>query len=239
MKRTFGLAALLVGALALTTSSSVQAQHHWGPGHSKRGKNHMSFSFGMHQGRLGAQVTSMTPSLRKHFGAPADSGLLVGKVQGLSAAAKAGLAVGDVIIKVDGKKVVQPWDVMTALASKKQGDKVVIEIVRSKRIMTLQATMKSHGWGMPNVHMYTKQFSKTFGKNFGKTFGKTWGKNLNKHLGKDFDLLMKGLQNGRFDINALRNWAANGKGDLAKKLRETMKRVFELEKALKKLQKTK
>jgi len=38
-----------------------------------------------------------------------------------SAAAKAGLKVGDVVVEVNGRKVDQPWDVMTSLSGTKKG----------------------------------------------------------------------------------------------------------------------
>ncbi len=238
MKRTIAVAALLAGALALTASSAVEAQTHRHGPHGKRG-NSMSFSFGMHQGRLGAQVTSMTPALRKHFGAPSRSGLLVGKVQPNSAAAKAGLKVGDVIVKVDGRNVDQPWDVMTALSAKKKGDKVTIDIVRNKRMRSLQATMLDNGWGMPNIATFGKGFG-NFGHTFGRNLGKNWSKQAQKFLGKDFDIIIKGLNNGNLNLGTLRRWSKQpSKNDLARKLKDTMKRVLELEKALKKMQKTK
>src|SRR5262245_11742432 len=55
-------------------------------------------------GRLGAQIADMTEDLRKYFGAPADSGVLVTHVDADQPAAKAGLKVGDVIIEAAGQK---------------------------------------------------------------------------------------------------------------------------------------
>lgn len=236
MKRTIALAAALAGAIALTVSSSAYAQN--SRGKTNFGPHNFSFSFGMHQGRLGAQVTSMSPDLRRHFGAPAQWGLLVNKVMPNTPAASAGIQTGDIITKVDGKSVAQPWDVMKALANKKKGDKVAIEIVRNRKLMTKVATLKDNGFGLPNMPNMAG-FSKAFG-NFSKHFNQAWGNGQWKQfLGKDFDVIIKGLNNGHIDLNKLRNLGQNlGKPNsaLQKKLKETMKRVLELEKAMKSMQ---
>src|SRR5262245_19487116 len=50
-------------------------------------------------GRLGVMVMELTPELRAYFGAPRDSGLLIAQVVPDSAAARAGVRVGDVITR--------------------------------------------------------------------------------------------------------------------------------------------
>lgn len=232
MKRALMVAAVAAAALALTPTIA-SAQSHWQHGKPNRGQS-WSFSFGMHQGRLGAQVTSMTEQLRSHFGAPIDAGLLVGKIVPRSSADLAGMQVGDVIIAIDGKKVEQPWDVMSALAHKKKGDKVDIEIVRNKQVMRLKATMKDSGFGN-HLGGLMRQFGNNLGPNVGKQFGNAFG--------KDFDVIINGLGSlsgiDPKDFDVFKNWSTTSNADLGKKLKETMKRVLELEKALKQLQKVK
>jgi len=193
----------------------------------------------MHQGRLGAQVTTMTPDLRRHFGAPAQWGLLVAKVLPNTPADKAGLQPGDIITKVDGKSVAQTWDVIQALFGKKKGDRVAIEIVRNRKLKTLQATLTDNGFSIPNITGFSKAFN-VFGKQLGNTWGGTKWKQF---VGKDFDIIIKGLNNGHIDLNKLRNLGKSihknfnsPNSTLQKKLKETMKRVLELQKAVKKLQ---
>jgi len=95
----------------------------------------------MSGGRLGAQISSMTEELRRYFGAPGDQGVLVGQVDPNSPAAKAGLAVGDVIIDVDGQKVDDPSDLVGALTGKSAGTKVALTVVREKKRQTLTALL--------------------------------------------------------------------------------------------------
>ena len=45
-------------------------------------------------GYLGVELVDLTPELREHFGAPRDVGVMVGRVEPGSPAARAGLEVG-------------------------------------------------------------------------------------------------------------------------------------------------
>lgn len=89
--------------------------------------------------RLGVMVIGLTPELRTHYGATPDRGVLVGKVEPGSAAAKAGIQVGDVITEVKGAAIGAATDVIAALSSAQQGDSVTVSVLRDKRPLTLTA----------------------------------------------------------------------------------------------------
>ena len=91
--------------------------------------------------RLGVMVMSMTPELRTYFGAPNGRGLLVAKVEPDSAAAKAGVKVGDVLVGVKGNAVDEARDVIAALADSKQGESVRVELVRDKKPVAFDVTI--------------------------------------------------------------------------------------------------
>jgi C-terminal processing protease CtpA/Prc len=91
--------------------------------------------------RLGVMVMSLTPELRTYFGASAGQGVLVAKVEPNSAAAKAGIKVGDVIVEVKGVRVDDASDVISALADTKQGDKAHVEVIRDKKRVGLDAVV--------------------------------------------------------------------------------------------------
>lgn len=91
--------------------------------------------------RLGVMVMSLTPELRAYFGAPADKGVLVAKVEPNSAAAKAGIKVGDVIVGVNRVNVGDASDVISALADTKQGDVAHVDVIRDKKQVGLDAAM--------------------------------------------------------------------------------------------------
>jgi membrane-associated protease RseP (regulator of RpoE activity) len=90
---------------------------------------------------LGISLLDLTAELRAHFGAPKGSGVLVSEVSPDTPAARCGIAVGDVITRVDGDPVESFWDVSRALRGKKKGDKVEIEIVRDRAVKKLTATV--------------------------------------------------------------------------------------------------
>lgn len=80
--------------------------------------------------RLGVQVQPMTEELREHMGAPRDRGILVARVAPGSAAEKAGLRVGDVVLSSDGEPVREPHDLVFAVASAPAGSQLVLELLR-------------------------------------------------------------------------------------------------------------
>ena len=86
---------------------------------------------------LGILVEGMTPELRAYFGVPSDRGLLVARVEPNSAAARAGLQVGDVLMSVQGQRVNQASDVLATLAQQRRGDIIRLDVMRSGRRLTL------------------------------------------------------------------------------------------------------
>lgn len=88
-------------------------------------------------GYIGVRLVEMTPELRAHFGAPRDAGVLVGQVEPDSAAAKAGVAVGDIITAADGDRVEATWDLSRAIRRKKTGETVKLDVSRDHAIRHL------------------------------------------------------------------------------------------------------
>lgn len=97
------------------------------------------FPFPTSRGRLGVSVQSMTSELAEYFGAK-NGGALVSSVTRESAAAKAGIKAGDVIVSVNGKSVSDADDLTRELEDI-SGDLTII-VLRDKKEMTLQATIE-------------------------------------------------------------------------------------------------
>ena len=132
-------ALLLSAGLAAAPASAVA-----GPSHdhgSSDAQTFERFTWWTNKGRLGLQVMSLTPELRKHLGAAEDRGVLVARVEDGAPAATAGVAVGDVIIAVHGQKVDSAADVMSALAGLGKGQDVAVDVVRDGKPMTLHAKL--------------------------------------------------------------------------------------------------
>jgi len=99
-----------------------------------------NFAWVDHGARLGISADELTPQLAEYFGVKQGKGILVREVVVGSAAEKAGLKAGDVIVAVDGKEVPSVSKLRRALASEKEqkeNRKVALTIVRDKREQTL------------------------------------------------------------------------------------------------------
>jgi serine protease Do len=81
-------------------------------------------SFKFVRGWLGLKAIELPPSLREHFGAPADAGVLVSAVTEPSPAFDAGIRVGDVIYQADAKPVTSV-QALASLASEAGIDNVM------------------------------------------------------------------------------------------------------------------
>lgn len=87
-------------------------------------------------GRLGITVDSLSEQLGDYFGTK--EGVLVTSVADESAAAKAGLKAGDVIVSVNGATVDSPSDLSRRVQRLDDGEEFTLEIVRDKKRQTLK-----------------------------------------------------------------------------------------------------
>ncbi len=69
-----------------------------------------------------------------------ETGVLIARVQRDSPAAKAGLRRGDILLKVNDTEVIEPQDIVDALAKLKSGDTVKLVVRRGDSETTLNAT---------------------------------------------------------------------------------------------------
>ena len=94
---------------------------------------------GRSRGRLGVTVQSLTPDLEEYFGAK-NGGALVSSVTKESAAAKAGIKAGDVIVSINGRSVDDSDDLIQELED--VNGEVTVVVLRDKKEMTLKATLE-------------------------------------------------------------------------------------------------
>jgi serine protease Do len=94
--------------------------------------------------RLGISADELTSQLAQYFGVKQGKGILVREVVVGSAAEKAGLKAGDVIVAVDGKEVSAVRELRRALdenADQKEKRKLTLTIVRDKHEQTVSVEL--------------------------------------------------------------------------------------------------
>jgi serine protease Do/serine protease DegQ len=95
------------------------------------------------RGQLGVSTISLSPEFRKSLGlADNTQGALVTQVAEGSAAARAGIAVSDVITSVRGQAIRTNAELRNAIGLLKVGDSVAIGLLREGRPMTLTAVLR-------------------------------------------------------------------------------------------------
>ncbi len=120
-----GAAITIPAALAWEIASTL-AQH----GHVRRG------FIGVR-----SQPAPITPAQQKALGREQASGLLLVGVEDHSPAEKGGLLVGDIIVALGGKPVVDPDELLAALVGDVVGKPTAFEILRGGQPITLSVTV--------------------------------------------------------------------------------------------------
>jgi serine protease Do len=95
----------------------------------------------VNRGRIGVAIGPVSKDLAESFNLPKATGALVASVEKDSAADKAGVKQGDVILKFDGKAVNESSDLPRIVTSVKPGIKTTVEIWRGGKSMSLPITV--------------------------------------------------------------------------------------------------
>ena len=85
---------------------------------------------------IGLYLSETTKELAEFFGLKDGAGLLVNQFTDKSPAEKAGLKVGDLIFKADGKRIQSVRELSGILQNKKKGDKIKLEFLRDKKVLS-------------------------------------------------------------------------------------------------------
>jgi len=94
------------------------------------------------RGYLGVETQDLTPGLANEFKLHDASGVLVGGVSPNGPAKRAGLEVGDVITRFDGKEVRDSRQLMLAVAEAKPGRTVPVEVLRDGSARPLRVNIR-------------------------------------------------------------------------------------------------
>ena len=91
---------------------------------------------------LGAVVQGLTPQMAKSFGLPDTSGALLSNISPGSAAEKAGLKPGDIVLAVDGDKIKDSGDLVAKLHTYKPGDTVQMTVLSNGNQSQVPVTLQ-------------------------------------------------------------------------------------------------
>ncbi len=93
------------------------------------------------RGRLGIAIQGVDKDLAQSFGLPDARGALVASVEPDSAADKAGLQAGDVVLSVEGKPIGESADLPRVIGEKRPGTRIRMEVWRDGRSLDVVATL--------------------------------------------------------------------------------------------------
>ncbi len=93
-------------------------------------------------GWLGASAQAVTPDLAAALGLPEPFGALVNGISKGGPAEKAGLLRGDVIVELDGKKILEPSELPRMVAFGHIGKTVTLKIMRQGKPMEVKAVIE-------------------------------------------------------------------------------------------------
>ncbi len=89
---------------------------------------------------VSAQQTAIPPRLRRTAGLDQQSAVMVGTVESGSAADRAGLRPGDIVVGLDGQTITGADDLIRALTGEKIGRSVTLEVLRGSERLKLSLT---------------------------------------------------------------------------------------------------
>jgi len=96
---------------------------------------------------VGIGITDVTPENSKFFQMSKAVGAVVTQVQPNSPGAKAGLKVGDVVTKVDGREVTDAGQLQVEVGQQQPGTTLHLEVMREGKTLTLPVTVEELGGG--------------------------------------------------------------------------------------------
>jgi Do/DeqQ family serine protease len=93
------------------------------------------------RGLFGVGAQDLTPDLAQAFDLDRRGGAMVTKIEPRSSAARAGLAVGDVVVRVNGREVISAADLRNHIGLMRVGSRVDLDVLRDGRPLSLSAKL--------------------------------------------------------------------------------------------------
>jgi serine protease Do len=96
-------------------------------------------------GYMGMGITDVTPENAKFFESKDNLGAIVTQVESNSPAAKAGVKVGDLITRIDGREVSDAGQLQVMVGQTKPGTTIKLQVMRDGKNMELPVTLEKMG----------------------------------------------------------------------------------------------
>jgi serine protease Do len=93
---------------------------------------------GVRRGEIGVHAQTITPLMAEALGLAYDAGVILADVPPDSAAAKAGLRSGDVVLRLDGKPMENGRQFRINIYTRGSGEQVAIEVRRGEQTLTVR-----------------------------------------------------------------------------------------------------
>jgi len=106
---------------------------------------------GRERNYIGVFLEEINRDLSEYFGVNKGTGLLVTKIVQGGPAEKAGLKVGDVIIKADGKRIETRREIERIIQGKEEDEKISLEIVRNKKEEEIELRIEQENRDFPSL----------------------------------------------------------------------------------------
>jgi Do/DeqQ family serine protease len=90
------------------------------------------------RGWIGIEAHDITPGLAREINLKAAEGVIVAGVVRGGPAHRAGLKPGDIVQRIDGKKIREARDALLAISSRRPGDTLNVEVVRDGKEMKIE-----------------------------------------------------------------------------------------------------
>ncbi len=92
------------------------------------------------RGWLGIEAREINPEIVRTLDLKTTDGVIITGIARASPAHRAGLQPGDIIHAIDGKKITTGGEALVAISGHRPGDKLVLEILRAGKKMTVEVT---------------------------------------------------------------------------------------------------
>jgi len=153
---------------------------------------------------IGVYLEEVSRELAEYFGVEEGQGLLISRINENSPADKAGLKVGDVIIRADGVRIERNEELVDLIQDKKKGDKIKIEFLRERKMKSVEVEIEEEERESFHIPRDWEAYVDSWGE-----FSENWKKQYKKRL----DDYTKSLKNQK------QNWE-NYYKKLTKELKE-------------------